>query len=217
MGKIIELLKEISKHNPNELDLNDSTMLRAISHLESNADALGKLKGTKQASTDFKTYIQPLLDCEKASKANIKSWRIVIDTAVEGGTYTKEPMIQICSGEPSYHRFIMKFDEDGVKCEVATACVEKEPDLSVITSKGTEDPKSLSEIKEFYDSAEIQRIAILGSARVFAHPDFIDPDAPQKGQVEPSETNVWAINYNTRVEKELNKFLDPSFRSNFLN
>jgi len=208
MGKLLDALKEISETNPNELNQNDRTMLDAISHLEKNADAMGKLRGTKQSSSDFMTYIKPLLDCETASKNNEKSWRIVVDMAVDGDTYSKEPMIQICSGEPSYHRFVMKFGEDGVETAVETACVVKEPDLSVLASKGTANPQTLAEVKEFYDNAQIHRVAILGSARVFAHPEFIDPLAPEKGQIAPDKNNLWAQGYTGHVEKELNKFLD---------
>lgn len=208
MGKLLSALQEISITNPNELDQNDQTMLDAISHLENHTDALSKLKGTKPQSSDFKTFINPLLDCKKKSKGNKKSWRIVVDMAVEGDTYSKDPMIQICSGEPSYHRFVMTFAGDNVVTTVETECVVKEPDLSVISSQGTKNPQTLAETKDFYDSAQIQRIAVLGSARVFAHPDFIDPLAPEKGQKEPDTNNLWAQEYTGRVQEELNKFLD---------
>jgi len=209
MTNLLKALQDISKNNPNELNQNDKTMLDAIWCLEENAEAMCKLKGTKQASSDFMTFVKPLLDCETASKGNEKSWRIVIDMPVEGDTYSSDPTIQICSGEPSYHRYVMKFGENGVETAVETACVVKEPDLSVLTAEHNEgNTQTLADVKDFFDAAGIQRVAILGSARVFAHPDFVDPKEPAKGQVEPNKNNVWAQKYTNRVQNEINKLLD---------
>ena len=207
MVDILGALKQASMNPPNELDQEDGTLLKAISHLEECAHAMGKLKGSKQGPEDFKTYIQPLLDYETESKQNAKSWRIVIDMPVEGEIYSKDPTIQICSGEPSYHRFVMKFGAQGVETSIKTECVVKDPDLSVLRSKGAGNDKTLAEVKNFYDRAQIQRIAILGSARVFAHPE-IAPDALETKQVGPSATILWAQKYTGRAEKELNKLLD---------
>lgn len=210
MGKLFQDLETLSDKNPNELDQTDSTMIEAITHLDRLSKDLCQLKGKQQSPQDYAKLIKPLLDCEEQSKKNPKSWRIVIDMATENGVYTKDPNIQICSGPPSYHRYIMNFENDGVKTKIETACVMKDPDLSVIHSQGSPSQvtRSLEDIRAFYDSAQIQRIAILGAARVFAHPVFIDPKKTELGQKEANQNQVLAQNYNKRVEKEMNKFLD---------
>ena len=201
MGKLFDKLRTLSTTNPNELNLADQTLIDVLNILDTNTEAICRLKGTPvKKSTDFMNFIKPLLDCETVSKRNPQSWRIVIDFAQVNGTYTQEPIIQICSGAPSYHRYIMKFGEQGVESYVETATVVKEPDLSVLRSKGSENPQTLEQLKELYDSAQIQRIAILGSARVYAHPDL--------GQKNPSNDNLWGQKYTGRVERELNKVLN---------
>jgi hypothetical protein len=210
MGKLIDALAILSKDSPNELDQMDRTMIEALTHLESLEEDLCALKNKKQGGGDFNKFIEPLLKSEKKSKENPKSWRIVIDMATEDGVYIKHPNIQICSGPPSYHRYIMNFENGGVKVKVETECVVKKPALKSIHSKESpnESSISLADIKKFYDHAHIQRIAVLGSARVFAHPELIDPTQPDLGQKVPEDKHLWAQKYNTRVQIELNKFLD---------
>jgi hypothetical protein len=86
--------------------------------------------------------------------------------------YQADPVVQFCSGPPSYHRLVITFSEHEIKTEVRTDSVVKSPDLSHISSSGTNEgvsPKTLAEMKQGCDSDQIPRIAILGSARIFPY------------------------------------------------
>ena len=183
-----------SAESKNSFRLSDPFLMRALTFLDSKKDEYSSLKGRDMTADDFVQLIKPLLDLEKEQKEN--PWKIVIDTPNANGKYIADPIVQFCSGPPSYDRFLIGFRKGGEPdVKMNNSCVEGRPSLGAIQSSTGH---SLEEVKRFYDEAEVQRIAILGSARVFPHPK----------DSKLTSNNEWGQVYSKRVESEVNKFFD---------
>jgi len=211
MNELFDEVREMARGSEHAFDLEDETLREAFDVLARNRSRLCGLKNAKtDPKADFESLVRPLLDAENKSKRGKKPWRVVIDMPSKDGVFIADPTVQVCSGPPSYDRIVIRFGRDGSHPTIDNSCVESLPDLGKIRSQFSPDGKSLSlqDVKEFYDGAGVQRIAILGGARVFPHPEPIDPNDLSKGFKEPRDETVWAQGYTTRVQEEVNKFFD---------
>jgi hypothetical protein len=120
-----------------------------------------------------------------------KPWRFVFDTPYANGKYTGDPLIQICSGSPDYHRFVMTFTPSGVPVAFDVSCVTAIPHLMEVKSERGD--LTLAERKAQDEEYFIQRIAFLGAARLFIHKD------------NPSKDHVELVKF---VEEQSQRFLD---------
>lgn len=168
------------------------------------------LKGKTQQSTDSATFIKPLLNLEKESENGISPWKVVVDMPAKDGKYFDAPVIQFCSGAPAYDRLVLTFQEDNLDVRLDSSCIEKNPDLSVLHSRHSPDQKNitLQAIKEFYDDSKVQRVAILGSARVFPYQKAINPKDTSEGMTPLTENNKWGQRYTSHVQNQVNKFFN---------
>lgn len=158
----------------------------AFKHLDESAEQLMKLKGTTKAPQEdnaFEQWGKQILALEQRSKAedtgeSQKPWRFVFDVPMLGNRYIEDPVVQICTGAPEFYRFVMTFERAGVDVRFDETCIDSSPDLSVITSQSANQARrgrppghvlNLQERKRQDEELGVQRIAILGPARVFIH------------------------------------------------
>lgn len=159
--------------------LNSRSLQDAFYHLHSVAGPLGHLKGTRIEEGQLSAYDQwgaRLYELESRSKTeDAQPWRFVFDTPIHNKTYIHHPVVQICSGEPYFYRFVMTFKPDGVTIAQDFDCVDVSPDLSKVYSERRQ-PNAVYDARVTLAERErqdaeyaIQRIAVLGPARVFIH------------------------------------------------
>ncbi len=191
------LYEELIVKNKSRFNTSDASLKHAIDFIEEKADDLRSLPG-EIVDTDktFLKFIKPLLDMEAVSKTSDRPWKFVLDFPSEAGRYSAPPTFQICSGAPDYQRIVMKFNPERMEVRFEFDCIDSNPDLSRI--KGSEN-QDLAQTKRFLDRIQVQRLAILGSARVFAH---------RAVSTEPTEKNKWAQKYTHHVQHQMNQVLD---------
>jgi hypothetical protein len=171
--------------------LKDPSFIQALDFLNGIEDKLSKVKGSSVKSTDIAVYIAPILAAEKLPSKH--PWRCVVDMPRnKENKYQADPVVQFCSGPPSYHRLVITFSEHEIKTEVRTDSVVKSPDLSLISSSGINEgvfPKTLAEMKQACDSDQIPRIAILGSARIYPYL----PSPPKEEALKGVTPEEWMV------------------------
>jgi hypothetical protein len=147
-----------------------------------------------------KEIIDILLKLEKEAKIQKKPWRVVIDFPIYDEVY-KPPLVQICNGHPSYNRCVIEFEKTPPELRIAANCIEKEPELRTIrggASPTQKDLITLADTKRHYDEAGMQRIAILGKARIFPYIETSGSDIIKVRQ---------AIGYTANAQRQLDAFL----------
>lgn len=186
MSLLQELARLINEADGLSSHLLESQSLKAaLQHLDNVSEELKALKGKTQPDDAFGAWGVPFIGFEQRSKNEDgdKPWRFVFDAPKAEGVYIEDPVVQICSGEPDYHRFMMTFTANGIQLSFDTKCIDSNPDLSQIQSKDTMganhipylhsqvymEQLSLETRKKQDEDSGIQRIAILGAARVFIH------------------------------------------------
>ena len=188
--------------------LTSASLIEAFTHLDRITDHLKELKGKTEPKNAFAAWGMALAALENRSKQEDQQpWRFVFDTPIANGTYVGDPVVQICSGEPDYHRLVMTFTSAEVTSTFDINCIDPNPNLSTVISKNS-GPDNLSMYaldqintpivdlgmrKQQDEEAGIQRIAILGAARVFSHGEQANPNH---------------IALTKHVQRQCNLFLD---------
>ena len=187
----------------------EPAFIEAIKIIEKKGALLRTQEGACVRKDDYIAIIKPLLELEKLAAKGNSPWRVVIDIPSSKGNYIGYPSIQFCSAPPHYDRLIFSFKPHGVEVKFDNTAIETNPDLKTIQSQFSPDGfnNSLSSLRKFYNEAGVERIAILGSARVFP---YQKPDEPL------NSNNEWAQKYVSRVQTQLNHFLNAMEQSNTL-
>ena len=172
--------------------LNSQSFIEALAHLEQIAEGLCVLKNKQEPKSAFAEWGIGLDKLEKISQVDDqRPWRYVFDAPMSEGQYINNPIIQLCSGAPAYDRILFEFTSDGVQINFDNTSVTADPDLTKI--KCGQDRLTLDERRQQDEQKNIQRIAILGAARIFIHGD---------------KPNPAHIELTKRVEIQLNRFFD---------
>lgn len=210
----------------------EENLKKAVEYLEDNLVVLRSLNGQKSNAKNkeiIDEFIKGLLAFESAAKSKKANWRFVVDFGVGADGSFNPPTIQFCSGAPSYNRYVVSVEPGSqVKARLVTDCVESSPDLSKVRGgEGTLRSPTLEQTKQFYDKAGVQRVAILGAARVFPYNlrmeelqrSKILKEIDHEGEVELArlmdeearggpEKLKWPREYTEHAQRELNGFLD---------
>lgn len=187
-----ELSKLTKAQKKSEHLLESPSLKKLLAHLDNVAPHLQGLKDQTMPDTAFNNWGTPLIALEKESSTNDpKPWRFVFDAPYSEGKYINDPVVQICSGSPDYHRFVMTFSKDKIDVKFDATCVTASPNLEAITCQNNQ--KTLARRREEDEETAIQRIAILGAARMFIH------------TLNPSPKHLELVAF---VQGQINRFLD---------
>ena len=178
MGLYSKFEESLGQHPNLNYLLASESLKDAFRHLDRVSYDLQRLKGTRIEDGQQSAYEQwgsPISTLETQSQTEDceGQWRFVFDTPVQNSVYIHPPVVQICSGKPHFYRFVMTFTPERVKITQDFDCVDASPNLSKILSQKRQaicDLRVTLAERERQDAEyAVQRIAVLGPARVFIH------------------------------------------------
>lgn len=191
--------------------LDSESLRKALEFLDTKKNELINLNGTAVNPTYFLSYINPLMAIEKESKGpGDQPWRFVLETPNDGQNYNRDTVAQFCSGDPRYDRLVLTFSKESsrVSLRLEDKCVESAPDLALITSAVGGGDNTLAALRTKYNEIKVQRIAILGAARVMPYLELKNPLKPEDGYKDDTDDRRRAITYTSHVQGQVDELMN---------
>ncbi len=190
--------------------LDSKSLVKALEFLDRKKSELINLNGTPVDPAYFPSYIQPLLVFEKEStEIGDKPWRFVLETPNDGQNYNRDTVAQFCSGDPRYDRLVLTFSQrsNQVSLRLEDKCVDSAPDLRAITSAVGGHDNTLEALRTKYNEIKVQRIAILGAARIMPYLELKNPLKPEEGYKDDTDDRRRAVAYTSHVQSQVDELM----------